>query len=286
MWACDFSNSSGEGNLANLFLKKLKKEKHFIYLIQTKFLKNYPHLKPFLGIIYCWFYFLKNSKVAYINYLPLWNFLIFLLLPPKTIIGPITGGSNYINKSNFNYFLRKFIFPTMYKISNYILEIRFKKIIFSTDLLKKYISRKNLKKSQFNFVFWYFKKQKKVSKTIDFLIYYRKHNNKTHFFPHLFIYNLVRLNYKIHIIGDFLDIGKVKNHGIIDNKKVNNLQKKSNYSIAYGDNIYSIFILECLSNNMKILIDKKYYKNISFLKKDFISCNFKKLKNFKKTKQK
>ena len=234
-----------------------------------------------MGIIYCWFYFLKNSKVAYLNYLPFWNFLIFLLLPPKTIIGPITGGSNYSNKIGFNFFVRRFLFPIMYRMSNFILEIRFRKILFSTDLLKKYISKKNLQKSQFNFVFWNFKKQKKIMKSIDFLIYYRKHKNKIDFFPRSFIYNLIQLDYKIHIVGDLLDINKVKNHGIIDNKKVNALQKKSKFSIAYGDNIYSIFILECLSNNMKILIDKKYYKKISFLKKDFISCNFKKIKNLK-----
>ena len=34
----------------------------------------------------------KNKEICYINYLPLWNFLIFILLPPKTILGPVTGG--------------------------------------------------------------------------------------------------------------------------------------------------------------------------------------------------
>ena len=34
----------------------------------------------------------------YLNYLPLWNFLIFILLPPKTLLGPITGGSQIQRK--------------------------------------------------------------------------------------------------------------------------------------------------------------------------------------------
>jgi hypothetical protein len=39
-----------------------------------------------------WKDFLSGKKTIYVNYLPLWNFLIFLLLPPGSILGPITGG--------------------------------------------------------------------------------------------------------------------------------------------------------------------------------------------------
>ena len=34
---------------------------------------------------------MKGNKICYINYLPIWNFLIFVVLPKKTILGPITG---------------------------------------------------------------------------------------------------------------------------------------------------------------------------------------------------
>ena len=39
----------------------------------------------------------------YINFLPLWNFLIFALVPPGTILGPITGSKIY-NKDNIKGF--------------------------------------------------------------------------------------------------------------------------------------------------------------------------------------
>ncbi|WP_440931141.1 hypothetical protein, partial [Candidatus Pelagibacter sp.] len=135
VWACDFSKSSGEGNLAHLFVNELKKKNH-IHLIKNKFINKFQYITPFLGVICCWFYYLKSIRVAYVNYLPLWNFLIFLLLPPKTIIGPITGGSKFIEKKNSNFFLRKYIFPIFYQISCVILKFRYEDIIFSTNLLK------------------------------------------------------------------------------------------------------------------------------------------------------
>ena len=35
--------------------------------------------------------YIFNRKVLYLNYIPLWNFLIFIFLPPNSLIGPITG---------------------------------------------------------------------------------------------------------------------------------------------------------------------------------------------------
>ena len=106
VWVCDYASNSGEGNLARLFVKK-KLEKYCIKIItikdlfKKKFLINlftHKYISPFIGIIYCWNIFIKGKKSAYINYLPLWNFLIFLFLPPKTLLGPITGGANYKKK--------------------------------------------------------------------------------------------------------------------------------------------------------------------------------------------
>ena len=75
------------------------------------------------------------------------EFFDFFLLPPKTILGPITGGALYDKSSKFNYLIRNFFFPIFYKFSEFIINLRFKnKIIFSTDLLKKYLSEKNYKK--------------------------------------------------------------------------------------------------------------------------------------------
>ena len=31
------------------------------------------------------------SGICYVNFLPLWNFFLFMFLPKQTILGPITG---------------------------------------------------------------------------------------------------------------------------------------------------------------------------------------------------
>jgi hypothetical protein len=99
----------------------------------------HKYFGPFYGIYYLWLN--RDKNIIYINYLPLWNFLIFLFLPKKTIIGPITGGVYHGKVYSFNSFIRKYIFPIFYKISVFIIYRKFKGVIFSTDLLKNYIPK-------------------------------------------------------------------------------------------------------------------------------------------------
>ena len=163
-WACDFSDKTGEGNLARLFVKKNYSQNNYkIYTVENyKILNfinskilNYKYFLPFIGILFCWHYFIKRKKIVYLNYLPLWNFFLFILLPPKTILGPITGGANYKNK----FLLRKNIFPIFYKISEIFLNLRKIKIYFSTELLKIFLFKSTIKKSSFNYVLNYYKKK-------------------------------------------------------------------------------------------------------------------------------
>ena len=277
-WACDFSNRTGEGNLARLFIKKSYLQNYQIFTTSNiKFLK-YKYLSPLIGILFCWYLFIKRKKVVYLNYLPLWNCLLFVFLPPKTILGPITGGAYYKNKS----FLRKFFFPLAYKISEFFLNLRNTKIYFSTELLKKYLSKSTVKKSKFNFILNYYKKKINNRKEIDFLIYYRIHENKKTFFPHNFIKKLISLNFKIHIIGDYYDNVLVVNHGFLNNANVNKLLSKTFYSVASGENIYSLFTMECINNNVKVLIDNKEKNKINLFKKSFITFNFRNLIDYNK----
>ena len=138
-WACDYSEKNGEGNLARKFIEEnFKKKKYKIKTLSSKNIFSYRYFVPFVGVFNCWKYFFRGHNVGYINYLPLWNFLLFFLLPPKIILGPITGGAMYDKSNKVNYIIRKFIFPIFYKISEIIINFRFKeKIVFSTDLLKE-----------------------------------------------------------------------------------------------------------------------------------------------------
>jgi hypothetical protein len=271
-WASDFSDRTGEGNLARLFIKKsYPKNNYQIYTINNIKILNYKYFSPLIGIIFCWYLFIRGKKIVYLNYLPLWNCLLFIFLPPKTIFGPITGGAYYQKE----FLTRKFLFPLAYKISEFFLNLRKIKVYFSTELLKKNLSYSTIRRSNFNYVLNYYKKQVPQHKEIDFLIYYRIHKNKESLFPYNLIKKLILLNFKIHIVGDFLNNTSVINHGYLNNKNVNKLLSKTFYSIASEENIYSLFTIECLNNNVKVIVNHKHKNQIKFLKKNFITLNFK-----------
>lgn len=281
-WACDYSKETGEGQLARFFIEK-KFSNNAVKIItpesinsKFKFLNiflKYKYTSPLLGVIFNWFYFLKRKKTIYINYLPLWNFVIFLLLPPKTILGPITGGSLHSK----NDIIRKNFFPLFYFISKIIIYLRFKKLYFSTDLLKKYFNNNFIRKNYFNFVVQKIARNKKINKkSIDFLIYYRKHNNKIHNFPYNLIKKIKSFGLHIHIIGDRLDIAGVTNHGFKKNFLVKKLLSKSKFSICSQENLYTLFTIECLNHDVKIIADKSFSNNAGKFKKKFIFIDFKK----------
>ena len=135
VWSSDYENFTGEGLLARCFVENYFKNKGTIKIISNNsdyiLKKKYSFLKkkkyfntfltkylyPFYGVILVWYYHLKGKQTCYVNYLPLWNFLIFILLPKETILGPITGNIYKDNFYNLNTFFRKIIFPIFYFIS-------------------------------------------------------------------------------------------------------------------------------------------------------------------------
>ncbi len=280
-WACDYSSQTGEGNLARLYVSKKIRHKKIFYpemFFKKNSIFNYKYFTPFFGIILCWYYFFKNKKVAYINYLPLWNFFIFLLLPPKTLIGPITGGSHFSKNSNF--LIRKYLFPVFYKMSELIILLRYKNPIFATILLKKYLGKKIIRGSNFDFIFNYISKKNLKIKNLDVLIYYKNHRNKKRSINYGLINKLLELNLKIYCVGDRLEIENIINLSLISKKKLNSLLSKTKFSICSEENFYSLFTLDCINNNVKIITsvtNKKYiykYRN-NFL---FINSNYNNLK--------
>ncbi len=271
-WVCDYSDKTGEGNLARKFIKEnFKKKKVKINTLKLDNFLSHKYISPFVGIISCWKHYLKGKNVGYVNFLPFWNFLIFFLLPPKTILGPITGGALYDKTNKINYYIRNIFFPIFYKFSEMTLNLRYKShLVFSTELLKKYLSKKTIKRCKFNFVLKNLKfKKKRINKDIDFLVYYRIHNNKSLMFDYKLIENLTKLNLKIFIVGDRLNIKKVNNLGYVNRKRLNILQSRSKYSLCSSENIYSLFVIECITNHVKIFINKDQIKKVNILKKFF-----------------
>ena len=105
-WASNEENNNGEGFLAKNYLIFIKKNfknyklqpiNNFNYSDQNTLF--YKYLVPLIGALILWKYYIKNQKISYINYLPAWNIILILLLPPKTIIGPVSGS---VNRDKFN----------------------------------------------------------------------------------------------------------------------------------------------------------------------------------------
>ena len=115
-WSCDYTKLSGEGSLARIFVADLEKNKKKVIVhsyLQTRKKLNLidKYFSVLKGICFCWKWYLKGYKTCYINYTPLWNFLIFMLLPPKTILGPVTGGANFNKDDYLSFIIRLLLFP-------------------------------------------------------------------------------------------------------------------------------------------------------------------------------
>ena len=166
----------------------------------------------------------QTKKICYLNYLPLWNFLIFLLSPPGTIFGPITGSSfHFKKKDNINSFIRKFLFPLFFKISLFLLKERETKNLFATSLLKNLVDKKLRSRSIFD-VQLIFKNEGilKLKKKYDLIIYNRKHSNKNIVNFERIIKLIDRNKFKIIVLGEKINLSKVKNLGFIKHDKILN----------------------------------------------------------------
>ena len=299
-WACDISKNSGEGILANLFLKKYINNKKGSYFVninsknknqkKNNFSINkkrfsavyHKYFFPYVGVLNLWLKFFQSKKVCYINYLPLWNFLIFFLLPPNTILGPITGTAYRLKYS--------YIFNFLEKISITIIKIRYKKAIFSNNFYKyKY----SLDKKNFitNFIlsdFDYKKINKK--KRYDFIIYYRKNSKLQKNYIVKIIYELRKYKYSFATIGDKINITGNKNFGYVSRQRAKKIISECKFAISNPENLYSFFVQDCLSSNLIVFYNIFFKKFNSTNAKNLIPITFENIKKdiniiLKKTKK-
>lgn len=289
IWSSDFENYTGEGLLARNFIEKfLSKSSNKIriksnngeYLYYKKKIKvikysNYKndfinkYFKLFWGILLLRWYNFNGYRTFYINYLPLWNFLIFLLLPKRTYLGPITGGTYINNNNKINYLIRKHIFPILFKISSKIINKKYNFLMFSTKMLKNFLNKKIIDKSIFDLNLICFKKNKKKQlKNIDYLFYYRDHSNKSNFVLKQIIFKLTQSK-KVLIVGDKL-IGKnIVNLGNISRSKLLNYLGRTKFSINSGENFYSLFALDCIAKDVSLFVN-----NNNYLKKNYFPSSY------------
>lgn len=307
IFACDCNDFSGEGILANRFINDYKNiknnEKIYVYSFENIFfLKNnnksflrlnykkkirnnliFKYLRPIMGIFILWFYFFKNKKIIYLNFLPLWNVLLFMFLPPKTILGPITG--SYEIRSNNS--LKKVFLFFLFKISLFFLNLRMNRALFARDLIRKVLSKHNLKKFFFNYQirvledFKNFKVKKIKKKEIDLILYFRNYYSKDNqFFK--YIVSKLKKSFNIVIVGDHLNEKNIKNSGYINRSEIFKLLKKSRFTIISSENFYSNFSLDAISNNVGLIYEKSIKPKINYFSNlDTYPVNFQKRSNAK-----
>ena len=299
IWASDISSRSGEGILARTFLNEIQKLKKFKNIKIKTFednvnLKNlnidkikfkevnkntifHKYFEPIYGAIYLSF-FSRKYQILYLNYLPLWNFVIFLILPKKTILGPITGGVYSGRTNNLNLFVRKYFFPIFYSISQIILYKKFKKIIFSTNILNRFV--KNDKSTFVNFIEILF--HKKIynvnrNKKFDIIFYNRNHTMK---FSDDIKRTIIYLSKycKICVVGDNFKHNNIENFGWLERDEVFKLIKKSKLAFNSAENFLSIFGIDCINCGTPVIYDKNIKSILNQTNPNYIPVNFNNIK--------
>lgn len=306
VWSSDYESFTGEGLLARCFVENYFKsgeaikiysnnnkyfflKKKYFLLKKKKYKNNFltKYLYPLYGVFLIWHNHVKGKKTCYVNYLPLWNFLIFIFLPRSTILGPVTGSIYNDKIYNFSTLFRKIVFPLFYYISLKIVFFKFKRVLFSTDNLKKIIPKNKIKFCLFNFCLLFYSKRRFKYKSIDFLFYIREHPQKSNLFLTYLIKKLSLLNLKIVVVGDEYNEPNIKNYQNIDRNKLLYLLDKTKYSVMSGDNFYSLFFLDCISSNVFTYFSKRFKNNkvffntssIQYLNYNLHDLSFFKIKN-------
>jgi len=289
VWASDFEDFTGEGILARSFIKSLfhnsnkkiniksNNAEYVFYKKRIKIIKysNYKsnfvnkYLKVFCGLYYLWKAHILGYATFYINYLPLWNFLLLILLPKKTNLGPITGGKFIIKEKSINSYIRKYLFPFFFKFSVKIISTKYKNFLFSTRMLIEYLPKNLIQKSLFEVNLICFDELKIIDrKDINYLFYYRIHSNKSNNFLKKLIKNLTNQNDKVFIVGDYLEGKNLVNLGNISRNRLQKYLSRTKFSLNSGENFYSLFALDCISNDVDIFIDKKNYLKSNYFPKN------------------
>ena len=105
------------------------------------------------------------------------------------------------------------------------------------------------------------------------MIYYKNHRNKKKLINYELINKLLELKLKVYCVGDKLKIDEIINLNLVSKKKLNLLLSKTKFSICSEENFYSLFTLDCINNNVKLITNIKNKKNIYKYRNNFLFIN-------------
>jgi len=319
VFASDLNSNTGEGTLGRFFISKIfakcknssikviTPNQTFFYKgnfkgVQNNTQKNMYH-KYFVPIIGAFKLRLlqKNTNIIFLNYLPLWNFLLFLILPSKTYLGPITGSNKKYKVKNLNFFIRNYFFPPFFSLSLVLIKKKFKNIIFSTNLLQstveKKTSKKTLKNYLFNFVYSFFdknlKNKYKFKQNKNLILFYNKNHATKKDINLISFINDISKEHKVSIVGDKFHNQNLNNLGYVGKKRLELILTKTKFVISSNENLLSLFNIEAINNGAFIIYNRKSFERSMYLNSPFLSLNYKNssiksfnnlIKNYKKIK--
>jgi glycosyltransferase involved in cell wall biosynthesis len=291
-WASEINQNQGEGKLAHNFINyfsslnsisvnvkslnnkmyvskgSVKRSDKPLFTKKTNLNFFEKYIGPIYGVIYLWFNFLIGNKTIYINFTPLWNFLIFLLLPPNTTLGPITGTTKLETKNLWEKYLRKYLMPICFRISIFIMNIRYKSALFATENLKDVVKNKLKIKRFYNFSLSEINKISKKDiinfdkRKYDFCIYYRRYPTKNNEFFEKIISYLSDIDQKVVIVGDKINLDNLKNVeslGMLNSEELEKILSNTKFSIVSDETLFSFFTIDCMKFNINIFCNDKDY---------------------------
>jgi hypothetical protein len=137
--------------------------------------------------------------------------------------------------------------------------------------------RGNIKKSLFNFVYLFFKIKKiKNKKKKQIIIYYKSNLNKDYKDINQIIYNkyLTSNNFKFIVVGEKLNHPNVENKNFISKSSLDRLLNDSEYAYVSKENYLSLFSIQAINNNTKLIYNGKIIPKISIFKNMYSEINF------------
>ena len=150
-----------------------------------------------------------------------------------------------------------------FRISNFILNLRYNNLIFTTNNLKEFLSEKVIKKSKFNFVYNIFQNdfdknstKKFNQRDIDFIFYIRFYPSKGTETLIKYI-EILKRKYKIVTVGELTNIDGIKEYGQISRNEVIELCNNSKFTILSLENFNSLFSLECINSGTKVFFNNE-----------------------------
>jgi hypothetical protein len=199
-----------------------------------------------------------------------------MLLPAKTILGPITGSDAKNNINSIKQIVRYILLPLLIFFSKKIIKKKFRNIIFSTNLIKKI----NLIHYIKNFSLIYLSSKnnrRKVFKDIDLVYYFRHHSNKFLKEEIYLLHKLIKLKFKILFCGDSLnEFSKlnINSLGYVSEAKLSTLLDRCKFVIAPLENPHSFFVQKSILSNVHIIFRKSQMKFIKNIYKSYSVIDF------------